>query len=180
MTVKSDQQLWIKEATSVKNIHSWEHETKVCGRKKTLVQSLKQFHAHFYLLYEKSMTHAMVTLQGLHSGKAFRHPYISASMGLKWFYPMCLKLGGNTETIAIHLREGHYQMAIVCDICQVFASMNTQNVLDQCAKCKVKHNKECAEHDASEGCRKALKSHKEKKSKSGGKKGASELLGKSC
>ena len=33
------------------------------GRRKTLVQSLKQFHTYFYQLYKKVMTHAMVSLQ---------------------------------------------------------------------------------------------------------------------
>ena len=65
----TDQLLHIKEATDPKkNIYLLEHEAKVQGRKKTLVQSLKQFHAHFYWLYKKSMTHAMVCLQGLYLG----------------------------------------------------------------------------------------------------------------
>ena len=40
-------------------IHSHESEAGVQGRKKTLVQSLKQYHACYYRLYEKGMTHVM-------------------------------------------------------------------------------------------------------------------------
>ena len=58
-----------------------EHEAEVNGRKKTLVQSLKQFHAHYYWQYKKSMTHTMVSLQGHHLGDAFRHPSISSGIG---------------------------------------------------------------------------------------------------
>ena len=164
----------------MKNIHPWEHKTEVHRRKKTLVQSLKQFQAHFYQFHEKSMTYAMVGLQDLHLGKAFRWPNISATMGLKLFCPWCLKLGADTETIAIHFREVHYWMVIVCNICQVFASMTVQNILDHQMKCKVKCSRECTEHDANERHGRAPNSHKKKKSKSWGQKGASELLGKSC
>ena len=80
MTFRIDQLLPIKEATPSK-IHTHEPETEVHGIKKTLVQSLKQFHVHFFWLYEKGMTHAMIDLQGLHSGDAFRHPNISAVLG---------------------------------------------------------------------------------------------------
>ena len=41
-------------------------------------------------------------------------------VGLKLFCPWCFKLGGNTKTIAIHLTEIHYLLAIACDICQLF------------------------------------------------------------
>ena len=34
------------------------------------------------------------------------------------------------ETIATHLREVHYRLAIVCDVCQSFASMLAQVVLE--------------------------------------------------
>ena len=77
----------------------------------------------YYWLYEKGMIHTMVGLQGLHLGDALKHPSISAGIGLKLFCPWCLKLGGNMETITIHLCEVHYQMAIACDICHAFASM---------------------------------------------------------
>ena len=38
-------------------------------------------------------------------------------------------------------------MANTCDICHVFASMSAQSILDHCSGCKVKYNKECAEHE---------------------------------
>ena len=65
MTLRTDQLLQIKEATHPK-IYPCEPKAEVHRRKKTLVQSLAQFHAHFYWLYEKGMTHAMVSLQGLY------------------------------------------------------------------------------------------------------------------
>ena len=71
----------------------------------------------------------MVGLQGLHMSEALKCPSISAGMGLKSFCPWCFKLGGNMETITIHLCEVHYQMAIVCDICQAFASMTAKKHL---------------------------------------------------
>ena len=83
MTVQTNKLLHIKEATDVNNIYPWEHEAKVQGRKKTLVQLLKQFHACFYWLYKKGINCAMVSLQGLHLGDALRCPNISASLGLK-------------------------------------------------------------------------------------------------
>ena len=70
MTDRIDELLRIKEATHSK-IHPCELEAEVPGREKTLVQSLKQSHAHFYWLYKKGTTHAMVSLQGLHSGKGW-------------------------------------------------------------------------------------------------------------
>ena len=120
MTDRADQLFHIKEATHSK-IHTWESETGVQGMKKIIVQLLKQFHACFYQLYEKGMANAMVGLQGLHWGNAFRCPNVSASMGLKSFYPWCLKLGRNTKSIALHLKEVHNRMAIMCHtqgICQ--------------------------------------------------------------
>ena len=122
--------------------------------KKTLVQSLKQFHAHFYQLYEKGMTHARVRLQGLHSVDSFRCPNVSASMGLKSFCPWCLKLGGNTETIPIHLWEVHYRMAIMCNICWAFGAMSAQSVLGHHSGYKAKCDKDCVK---CEGPMKALK-----------------------
>ena len=126
------------------------------------MQSLKQFHAHFYQLYEKGMTQAMVSLKGLHMSDTFRCPNASVSMGLKSFCPWCLKHGGNIETIIVHMREGHYRMAIVCNVCQSFAGMNTQHIQDHDSSCKAKHGRECMEQ---EGQEKVKKSHK-KKSKS--------------
>ena len=115
-----------------------------------MVQLLKQFHACFYWLYEKCMTCAMVGLQGLHLGDTLRHPNISTGMGLKLFCPWCFKLGRNIETITIHLWEVHYRMVTVCDICQVFAGMTTQSILDHHSGYKVKHDKkhtECEGHE---------------------------------
>ena len=152
MTVQTDQLLCIKKATNVKNIYPEEHEVK--GRKKALVQSLKQFHTHFYWLYEKGMTGAMVGLQGLHLGNVIRCPNISAGVELKSFWPWCFKLGRNTETI-VYLWEVHYRMAIMCDICLAFAGMTTQSVLDHCSGCKMK-DMECEGHE------KAQKFHKKK------------------
>ena len=108
MMVHTDQLPQIKAATNVRNIYSQDHGVAVNRRKKALVQSLKQFHAHYYQLYEKGTTHAMVGLQGCHSGDVLKHPSISAGVGFKSFCPWCLKLGGNTEKIAIHLCEVHY------------------------------------------------------------------------
>ena len=113
--VHTDQVLEIKVAT---NIYPQEHKADVDGKKKVLVQLLKQFQTHYYQLYEKGMTHAMMGLQGLHLSDAPKYPHISAGMGLKSFSPWCLKLGANTETITIHLFKVHYGMAVVCDICQ--------------------------------------------------------------
>ena len=144
----------------MRNIFPHEHEAEVHWKKKTMVQSLKQFHAHYYWLYEKDMTHVIVSLQGLYSGDTFRCPNISAIVGLKSFCPWCLKLGGSTVTITIHLCEVHYQMVIVCNICWAFTNMTAQNVLDHCSGSKVKCDKECIEHDAHEEHGKTQKSHK--------------------
>ena len=83
----------------------------------------------------------MVDLQGLHMSDAFWSSNVSISVGLKSFYPWCFKLGGNMETIATHLREVHYQLAIACDICKAFASMSVQIILEHCSGCKVKLHK---------------------------------------
>ena len=89
------------------------------------------------------------------------------------------------ETIAIHLCEVHYQMAIVCDICWEFASMTMQNIetISQCAKRSVT---KCTERNAHkvhgkvqklQDLKKESKSHKlNKASKPQGQKGVSELL----
>ena len=78
-------------------VYTWELEAEVHGWKKPLVQSLKQFHACFYSLYEKGMIWAIVSFQGLHTSDAFRCPNISASVTLKSFWPWCLKLGGTPK-----------------------------------------------------------------------------------
>ena len=82
MMDRTEQLLQIKEAMDSK-IYPGELKAGVQGRKKPHVQTLKQFHGRFYWLYEKGMTHAMVGLQGLHVGDAFRCPNGSARMELK-------------------------------------------------------------------------------------------------
>ena len=129
-----------------------------------------QFHAHFYLLYEKGMACAIVILQGLHLGDTFRCPNVSASVGLKSFCTWFLKLGRNTKTIAIHLWEVHYRMAIMCNICWAFAGMSTQSILDHQSGYKAKYDKECVE------CGGPMKAPKRKK-KSLRQKEASQLHG---
>ena len=71
INVRTDQLLWIKETTHLK-IQIRKSEAQVHGQKKTLIQSLEQFHAHIYGVYEKVMTHAMVSLEGVHKSKTFR------------------------------------------------------------------------------------------------------------
>ena len=78
---------------------------------------------------------AMVHLQGLHMSDAFWHLNVSARIGLKSFFPWCFKLGGNTETIVIYLREVHCCLAIVCDLCQSFPSMSAHVVLEHHSGC---------------------------------------------
>ena len=162
MMDRTDQLLCIKETTHLK-IHPHESEGGAQGRKKTLMQSLKQFHAAFCQLYKKGTTCATVGLQGLHLDNAFRYPNVSASMGLKSFFPWCLKLGGNTETIAVHLWEVHYRMAIMCHICRAFASRSAQSILDHSSGCKAKCDKECEE------CEGPTKAPKRKKKPQGQK-----------
>ena len=61
---------------------------------------------------------------------------------------MVLQARGNTETIATHLREVHYWLAIACDICKAFASTSLQIILEQHSECKVKlHKKKSQEED---------------------------------
>ena len=87
----------------------------------------------------------MVGLQGLHKSDAFRCPNVSASVGLKSFCPWCWKLGGTPKWSLSILKRWHYRMVIVCNICQLFASMNAQSVLDHHSGCTTKHDKECME-----------------------------------
>ena len=109
------------------------------------------------------------SIQAMPSGA----PTFPLEWGWSLSAPWCFKLGGNTEAIAIHLWEVHYQMAIVYDICQMFAGMSTQNVLNHQVRCKAKHNEEHVEY---KGHKKAQKSHKNKNSKSQGQKGVFESL----
>ena len=163
MMVCTDELFQIKVAINVRNIYPQEHKVDFDGREKALVQLLKQFHACYYQLYEKGMTHAMMGLQGLHSSDTHKCPHISAGVGLNSFCPWCLKLGRNTETITIHLHEVHYWMVNVCDICQVFAGMTMQSMWDHQPECKGKCDKEHAKCNACEVWGKVPKSHKLKK-----------------
>ena len=52
MTTRTDQLVRIARATGCK-IYTRESEVETCGLTKALVLSLKQFHAHFYRVYEK-------------------------------------------------------------------------------------------------------------------------------
>ena len=125
-------------------------EAKAHGWVKTLVLFLKQYHTHYYHFYEKGTTRAMVGLLGLHFSDIFRCTNVSSSVGFKSFCPWCFKFGDNTELISTHLREVHYQLAIACDLCKLFASMSAQSVLEQCSGCKAKHINECTEQEGSE------------------------------
>ena len=125
----TDQLLCIAEAAGSK-IYTRESEMGTCSPAKALVLSLKQFYAHFYRLYEKGTTRAMVGLQGLHSSNAFWWPNISVSMGLKSFWLWCFKFRGNTKMITTHIKEVHYRLAKVYDICWSFSSMFMQVVLE--------------------------------------------------
>ena len=173
MTFQTNQLLQIKEVANTKNTYPQEYEAEVHRKKKTLVHLLKQFHACYYWLHEKSMTHSMVGLQGLHLGKAFIWPNISAGIGVKSFCPWYLKLGRNTETITIHLREVHYRMVIVCDICQ--------HEHTECPRPSGKmQGKTWQRACGAWRTQRGLEVPQEKKSKSLGQKGASESIEKSC
>ena len=52
MAIRTDQLLCITVATGSK-IHTRESEAKTHGKAKTLVLSLKQYHAHYYWFYKK-------------------------------------------------------------------------------------------------------------------------------
>ena len=61
MTVRTDQLLCIAEATNSK-VYIQESEVEAHGQMKALVLPLKQYHAHYYWLYEKGATRVMVGL----------------------------------------------------------------------------------------------------------------------
>ena len=140
MTIRTDQLFYIGEATGSK-IHTRELEVETDGRMRTLVLSLKQYHVQFYQFYEKGTMRAMVGLQGLHTINAFWCSNVSSRVELKSFCPWCFKLGSNRETIATHLREVHYHLAIAYDICKAFASMSAQAMLEHHMGCEVKSHK---------------------------------------
>ena len=140
MTTRTDQLLHIAEASGSK-IYTRESEVEIHGKTKALVLSLKQYHVHYYRFYKKGTTRAKVGLQGLYTNDTFWHSNVSPGVGLKLFCPWCFKLGGSTETIAVHLREVHYCLAIVCDLCHLFASMLVQVLLEHHSGCKVLSHK---------------------------------------
>ena len=135
MTTRTEQLLHITEATGSK-IYTRKSEVETYGKAEALVFSLKQYQTHYYGFYEKGTARAMVGLQGLHTNDNFWHLNVSARVELKSFCPWCLKLGRNTENIAIHLREVHCCLAIACHLCQSFASMSAQVALEHCSGCK--------------------------------------------
>ena len=139
LMTRTDQLVCNAKATGSK-IYTKESEAETHSLTKALV-FLKQPHIHFCRLYEEGTTRAMVGLQGLHSSDASQHSNILASMGLNSFCLWCFKFGGNTEMIATHLREVHYSLAIVCDICQAFASMSMQVDLEHQSRCRTKLHK---------------------------------------
>ena len=104
MMVRTDQLLCIAEAT---NLKVYTLEAKGHGQMKALVLSLKQYHAFYYQLYEKDMTKAMAGLQELHSGDDHL-----LQCEAKIILPLVFQSDGNTKTIATHLREVHYRLAI--------------------------------------------------------------------
>ena len=74
-------------------------------------------------------------------------PQHLCQLGAKVILPLVSKAGGNTKMMAIHLREVHYRMAIMCNICRSFASMYAQSIhSDYKANC----DKECMEHEGHE------------------------------
>ena len=95
-------------------IYSRESEAQAQGPAKVLVLSLQQSHAHYYRLYEKGTTRAILGLQGLHLSNAFWHPNMFQQVWV-WSYSALgvLNSGGNTKTIVTHLREVHYRLATV-------------------------------------------------------------------
>ena len=104
-------------------------------------QLLKQYHARFYCFYKKGSTRDMIGLHGLHSNVRFWCSNMAASIGLKSFCSWCFKLGGNMETIATHLREVHYRLAIACNVCQLLGSISAQVVLEHQSGCRMKSHR---------------------------------------
>ena len=45
------------------------------------------------------------------------------------------------KTIATHLCEVHYRLAIACYVCRLFTSMSAQVVLEHQSGCRTKSNK---------------------------------------
>ena len=89
---RTDQLLHIAEVTNSK-IYTQELKAEAHGQMKTLVLSIKQYHIHYYQIYQKGMTRSMVGLQGLHLGNAFRCSNVSSSVGLNYFAPGVARWG---------------------------------------------------------------------------------------
>ena len=154
----------------MKTIYPWEPEAEVQGKKRLwCIHGNSSLHISTSCT-EKGTTHAMVSLQGIHLDDALWHPNISTGMGLKSFCPWCFTLGRNTETIAIHLREVHYRMTIICHICWV-CPPRTCSTIAQDAKCNSVTT--CSAQSVKD--KRRLTSPKRKRSlKSPGQKGASD------
>ena len=145
MMFRSEQLLHIKEATNLKD-YTWESEAKAHGQMRTLVLSLEQYHAHYYQIYEKGMTKAMVGLQGLHCDDAFRHPNISSNMKLKSFCPWCFKLEGTLKQLPpTSGRCTTKQQLLVTSAGHL--PVWAQSILDHCSGCKVRCTKQCIEQE---------------------------------
>ena len=72
MTTRPNQLLHIAEAMGSK-IYTREPEVETHAPAKALVLSCKQFHAHYYRLYEKGTTRAIMGIQGLYMSNTFWH-----------------------------------------------------------------------------------------------------------
>ena len=115
-----------------------------------------------------------LVLQGLYLGDALRCLEISTGVGLNSFCPWSFKLGRKTKTIAIHLQEVHYRMAIMCNICQAITSITTQGVLDQHSGCKAKCMTESMQ--SMKGMKRPKSSIRKRSPSHRGKKAASKSL----
>ena len=73
---------WQSGLTNCSKFYTRESEAETHGRAKTLVLSLKQYHAHYYWFYEKWTTRAMAGLQGLHMSDTFQCCNVSARVGI--------------------------------------------------------------------------------------------------
>ena len=98
------------------------------------------FTHHFYWLCVKGTTHAMVSLQWLHLGDMPSNAQTSLPV---WGQsPSALGVSSWVQKHWNHHHsppwETHYRMPIMCNICQVFASMSALNILDHQAGCKAK------------------------------------------
>ena len=98
----------------------------------------------------------MVGLQGLHSSDPLDTPMSPPVWGLNHFAPG-VSSWGDTKMIDTHLREVHYRLAIMCDLCKSFASMSALSISDHHLVCKVKHINDCAKQEEHEKTKKFYK-----------------------